>query len=77
MTSRSIYLLDALSLQELSLYETNLDPSLTLLCPANFCLPDLPVLFIQRGDQLMAEDVMFTGLKESLVHPSFRMIGLV
>ena len=50
MTCKSVYIVDAFSMQELTLYENGMEPSLSLMLPPAFDVTELPLVLVQRGE---------------------------
>ena len=75
MTCKSIYVVDSFTLQELSLYETNFEPSPQIIVPNCFHINELPIILLQREEFVKAEDVLFSGLKDALVRANFKLLG--
>ena len=46
LTCKSIYIVDSFSMQELSLYESNLEPSLSLMVPPSFDINEMPMVLL-------------------------------
>ncbi len=77
LTCKSVYIVDALSMQELTLYENGLEPAPSLMLPPAFDVSELPLVLVQRGDVAQMEDVMYSGLGQHAVRANFKAAGIV